>query len=297
MPTSIAFVGLGIMGRPMASRLMEAGHSLRVHARRHESMAPLEEQGAQACTSPSAAADGAQVIFVMVADTADVEAVILGDRGVLAGASPGAVVVDMSTISPSATRAMARRLAEHDLTLLDAPVSGGEAGARDGTLSIMVGGPGEALQQVRPLLEILGRQIVHIGDHGAGQVAKACNQLLVGQTIAAVAEALLLARGAGVDPHKVREALLGGMAYSRILENHGQRMLSRDFQPGFKSRLHRKDLRIALETAAEHGLALPGTALASQYLNALQGQDRGEQDSAAVVTLLEALNDLALESD
>jgi 2-hydroxy-3-oxopropionate reductase len=232
-------------------------------------------------------AQHAAVTFTMVSDTPDVEQVILGAEGILKGANPGAVVVDMSTISPAATRALASTLQENGIAMLDAPVSGGERGAREGMLSIMVGGDEAVFQRVLPLFQALGRNIVHVGGHGAGQVAKACNQVLVAQTIAAVSEALILARAAGVDPAKVRQALLGGFAYSKVLEVHGQRMLERDFAPGFKAKLHQKDMRIALETALERGASLPGTALVAQYLNALLGAGKGELDSSALVTILE----------
>lgn len=295
MTDQIGFIGLGIMGRPMALRLLAAGHRLAVHARRREAMAALVEAGASACDSPAAVARGSDVVFTMVGDTTDVEQVILGaepgdNDAVIAGLRPGSVVVDMSTISPSATRAIAARLAEVGTTMLDAPVSGGDIGARDGTLSIMVGGPAASFERVRALLEVMGRQILHIGGHGAGQVCKACNQIVVGQTIAGVGEALLLAEAAGVDGARVREALLGGFAASRILEVHGQRMLDDNYQPGFKASLHQKDMRIVQETAHELGLGLPGAALVAQLLNALLGQGGGELDSAALHLAQRRLN-------
>ncbi len=279
---NIAFIGLGIMGRPMALNLLHAGHSLFVHARRAESMAPLIEAGALGCPSPAEAARQAEVVFTMVSDTPDVEQVILGEAGVIAGAAPGTLVVDMSTISPSATRALAARLAGQGLDMLDAPVSGGEAGAIAGTLSIMIGGSAAALARARPLLEVLGRNLVHVGDSGAGQVAKACNQVVIGQTLVGVGEAFLLAQAAGVDPARVREALLGGFANSRVLEVHGQRLLDGNFAPGFKARLHQKDMGIVLDAARELGVALPGAAQFAQLLNALMGQGLGELDSSAV---------------
>jgi len=282
MAETLGFIGLGIMGRPMALNLVRAGHGLVVHARRAESMAPLAEAGAVTCASPADVARQAEVIFTMVADTPDVEQVILGPNGIIEGIRPGSVVVDMSTISPSATRAMAARLRAAGAEMLDAPVSGGDIGARDGTLSIMVGGEPAAFERVRPLFEVMGRNVVHIGNSGAGQVCKACNQVVVAQTIAGIGEALLLAEASGVDGARVREALLGGFAGSRILEVHGRRMLEGDYSPGFKASLHQKDMRIVLETAQELGLALPGAALVTQTLNALVGQGLGELDSAAV---------------
>jgi 2-hydroxy-3-oxopropionate reductase len=285
MADSIGFIGLGIMGRPMAMNLVAAGHRLAVYARRREAARALADAGAEVCESPAAVARKSGVVFTMLSDTPDVEQVVLGtgaedSRPVIAGASPGSVVVDMSTISPSATRRIAARLAAAGVDMLDAPVSGGDIGARDGTLSIMVGGQAAIFERVRPLLELMGRHIVHIGDHGAGQVCKACNQIVVGQTIAGVGEALLLAEAAGVDGARVREALLGGFAGSRILEVHGQRMLDGNYTPGFKAALHQKDMRIVQETAHELGLGLPGAALVAQLLNALVGSGDGGGDGA-----------------
>ena len=287
---NIAFIGLGIMGRPMALNLHRAGHRVFVHGRRPESMAPLMQAGCTACTSAAEAAAQAEVIFTMVSDTPDVEQVLFGAAGVVHGAKPGAVVVDMSTISPGATRRFAEDLAARGLAMLDAPVSGGDVGAINGTLSIMVGGKPEIFERVQPLFAVLGKNIVHVGDHGAGQVAKACNQIVVALTIEAVAEALTFARQNDVDPAKVRAALLGGFAASRILEVHGQRMLDDNYQPGFKTKLHQKDLNIVLQSAYELGLALPGTALAMQHLNALLGAGEGELDSAAIMKVVQRMS-------
>jgi len=284
---NIGFIGLGIMGRPMALHLIEGGHSLRVYARRRESMAPLTEAGATACDSPTEAAQGSDVVFTIVSDTPDVEHVVLGQGGVIAGAASGSVVVDMSTISPVATRLIAGKLAERGVEMLDAPVSGGDIGAVNATLSIMVGGKPEVFARIKPLFELMGKNIVHIGANGAGQVAKACNQIVGAVALEAVAEAMTLARKNGVDPAKVREAMLGGYAWSRVLEVHGGRMVSRNFNPGFKAKLHRKDLRIAVETAAQLDIGLPQTALIAQHLNALVGMGLGEEDSAAVVKVIE----------
>ena len=223
-------------------------------------------------------------------DTSDVEEVLFGTGGVIEGVREGAVVVDMSTISPSTTRDMARRLSALGVAMLDAPVSGGEQGAIAGTLSIMVGGEGPIFERVLPLFQVLGKNIVHVGEAGAGQVCKACNQVVVGATIAGVAEAILLAHASGVDPARMREALLGGFAGSRILEVHGRRMIEGDFEPGFKSRLHQKDMGIVLAAAQEMGLALPAAAQVAQYLNALVGQGLGEQDSAAIFRVLAAMS-------
>jgi 2-hydroxy-3-oxopropionate reductase len=291
----LGFVGLGIMGRPMASNLKRTGHELFVHARRAESMEPLIAAGAIACASPAEVARQVDVVFTMVADTPDVEQVIMGPDGVLEGLRAGSVVVDMSTISPAATRGMAARLREQGAEMLDAPVSGGEAGAIEGVLSIMVGGTDAAFQRVLPLFEVMGRNIVHVGENGAGQVCKACNQIAISQTMAGVAEAILMARASGVDPEKVRAALLGGSANSKVLEIHGKRMIDADYAPGFKAGLHQKDLRIVLEAAYELGIALPGTAMVSQYLNALVGRGLGDLDSSAVLRVLEGVGSPAPE--
>jgi len=226
-------------------------------------------------------------VFTNVSDTPDVEEVVLGPAGVVHGARPGMVVVDNSTISPSVTRRIAEILRAKGVEMLDAPVSGGQQGAIDGTLSVMVGGTAATFERALPLLRSIGRNIVHVGDSGAGQVAKACNQVVIAQTVAAIAEGLLLATAAGVDPAKVREALLGGFAASRALEVHGQRMLDRNYAPGFVARLHQKDMRIVLETAQELGLPLPGAERVTQYIDALVGRGDGELDSAALATVLE----------
>lgn len=288
----LGYIGLGIMGRPVALNLLRAGYPLFVWARRPERLEPILQAGGQSCDSPQAVAERAEVVFTNLSDTPDVEAVVLGRQGLLAGVQPGALVVDMSTISPSATRAMAARLRERGAELLDAPVSGGEQGAIAGTLSFMVGGTREAFERVRPLLEVVGKNIVHCGESGAGQITKACNQVVIAQTLAGVAEAFVLARAAGVDPAGVREALLGGFASSRVLETHGLRMLEGNYRPGFKARLHQKDMHIVLETARELGIALPGAALTTQYVNALVGAGMGELDSSALYRILARLSGL-----
>ncbi len=281
----LGYIGLGIMGRPMATHLIQAGYPLYVWARREETIAPLVAIGATACDSAAAVAQHADIVFTNVSDTQDVEQVVLGDRGILEGANPGCIVIDNSTISPKATRAIAERLRQRDIDMLDAPVSGGEQGAIAGTLSIMVGGRAEVFERALPFLKLIGKNIVHVGHHGAGQVAKTCNQVVVAMTIAAVGEAMVVAEASGVDPAKVREALMGGFANSKILEVHGQRMLDNNFAPGFKAKLHRKDMGIALQTAAELGIALPGAALVAQLINALVGHGGGELDSSAIVKM------------
>lgn len=294
MSLQLGFIGLGIMGKPMALNLCRAGYALNVHARRAEMMQPLVEVGAIACDSPRTVAERSDIIFTIVSDTPDVEQVILGDNGIIHGAKADSLVIDMSSISALTTRTIAQSLAAKNIEMLDAPVSGGDKGAIAGTLSIMVGGKVEQFQRALPLLEVMGKNIVHIGDNGAGQIAKTCNQVLITQTIVAVGEALLLAKAAGVDPANVRQALLGGFANSRILDLHGQRMLDHAFEPGFKLKLHQKDMRIAMQTIQELGLSMQGTALASQYLNVLVGAEQGELDSAALVLAQERINDISL---
>ncbi|KPK40909.1 MAG: 2-hydroxy-3-oxopropionate reductase [Gammaproteobacteria bacterium SG8_47] len=293
----IGFIGLGIMGRPMALNLISAGYPLWVYARRRASLAPLLEAGAVACPSPKSLASEVDVVITIVSDTPDVEQVILGPDGVVAGAQPQSLVIDMSTISPVATRRIAAALGEHDIEMLDAPVSGGEQGAIDAALSIMVGGNVHAFERAQAIFATLGKRVVHIGDHGSGQIAKSCNQLVIAQTLTAVGEAFLLAKRNGADPAKVREVLLGGLAASRVLEVHGQRALRGDFHPGFKASLHSKDLRIVLESASASGLALPATALAAQYMSALVAEGHGDLDSAALVSVLEKLSGTVLRDD
>jgi len=292
---TVGYIGLGIMGRPAALNLLKAGYQVNVYARRAESMQPLTEAGATACESPADVAAKSDIIFTNVSDTPDVEQVILGANGVIEGVRKGSVVVDMSTIAASATRDMAAQLKAKGADMLDAPVSGGEKGAIDGTLSIMVGGDENVFDRVKPLFEVMGKNIVLIGGNGAGQVAKACNQVVIAQAISAIGEAFLLARKSGVDPYKVREALLGGFAGSRALESHGLRMLDRNFAPGFKAKLHHKDMRIVLDEAQKLGLALPGAAMVTQSLNALMGADMGEDDSISIYRLQEQVNSMPTE--
>lgn len=286
----IGFVGLGIMGRPMALNLLKGGHALTVWARRPASMQPLLDAGALAADSPAEAARGADLVISMVADAPDVAEVMLGERGVVHGAAPGLVAIDMSTILPAAARDIGAGLAAAGVDFLDAPVSGGEVGAIAGTLSIMVGGSAAAFATARPAFECMGRNIVHVGDSGAGQVAKAANQIVTGVGVLTVAEALNFAARNGVDPARVREALLGGFAYSKILENHGQRMLDRNFKPGFKSWMHQKDMNIVMQSAHALGLCLPASAAAAQMFNAMVGAGLGEEDSIAMLKLLERLS-------
>lgn len=287
--TTIGFIGLGIMGRPMALNLLKAGYRLRVHNRSRAPVEALAERGAIATSSPKEAATGADVVITMLPDSPDVQQVVTGPSGVREGLAAGGVLIDMSTISPMVTRELAAELGRQGIHMLDAPVSGGERGAIEGTLSIMVGGAPEVFEACRPIFEAMGRNIVYIGESGAGQVAKACNQVVVGITIQAVSEALNLAARAGVDPGRVREALLGGFAGSRILEVHGQRMLERNFRPGFKARLHRKDLGIALSTGRALGVPLVATALVDQLLGTLVARGRGDWDHSALFALADEM--------
>ena len=287
---NVGFVGLGIMGCPMARNLLKQGHALTVWSRRAASMQPLLDAGARGASSPAEVASAADVVISMVPDAPDVREVMLGAQGIARGARPGLVAVDMSTILPAAAREIAADLQALGIAFLDAPVSGGEGGAIAGTLTIMVGGSEAAMARVRPLFECMGKTIVHIGDSGAGQVAKATNQIITGVGVLTVAEALNFARRNGVDPAKVREALMGGAANSRILENHGQRMLDRNFNPGFKSWMHQKDMNIVLQTAHRLGVCLPASAAAAQMFNAMVGAGLGEEDSVAMIKLLEQLS-------
>ncbi len=289
----VGFIGLGLMGRPLARHLAAAGHSLHLWARRPETLAAFDDLAVTRHATPAAVAGSAEIVITMVADAPDVEAVALGENGIAAGARRGLIHVDMSTIAPAAAQRIGARLEAQGIEFLDAPVSGGEVGAINATLTIMVGGKSEIFERVKPLFEKMGKSITLIGGTGAGQVAKACNQILTGVGVAAVAEALNFATKSGVDAAKVREALLGGFAYSRILENHGQRMLDRNFKPGFKSWMHQKDLRIVMEEAHRLGLALPSSAATAQMFNAMVGSGLGDEDSIAMLKLLERMSNPA----
>ena len=298
----IGFIGLGLMGRPMAGHLLRAGHELHLWARRPEALDAWRGKAFVTLhDSAAAVARHADLVVTVVADAPDVEQVTLGAQGLADGATErkgaGLIVIDMSTIAPAAARSIGERLAARGIDFLDAPVSGGEVGAINATLTIMAGGKPEVFERARPVLDCLGRTVTLIGPCGAGQVAKACNQILTGIGVAAVAEALNFARASGVDPARVREALLGGFASSRILENHGQRMLARNFAPGFKAWMHQKDLRIVMEEAQRMGLVLPGAAVTTQMFNALVGGGGGEEDSIAMLKLLERLSGMAPSED
>jgi len=283
----VGFIGLGIMGKPMARNLLAAGFDLTVHSRGPGPVGELVAAGARRASGPAEVAAASDITITMLPDTPDVEQVLVGDGGVLSAVAPGSLVVDMSSIDPGPTRILAEAFAARDVAMLDAPVSGGERGAIDAALSIMIGGDEGAVRRAMQVFETLGKNIVHIGPSGAGQVAKACNQLVVAATIEAVAEALLLAERSGVDAAKVREALLGGFAGSKILEVHGQRMLDRTFDPGFRIRLHRKDARIVEEAAAATGTPMPAfAAVAAQLQRAVDAGD-GDLDHSGLFVELE----------
>ncbi len=285
---NIGFIGLGVMGRPMAEHLIKAGHRVRLASR--SGVPPgMVEGDVVACASAAEAAQDADIIITMVPDTPDVEAVLFGEAGVCDTAKPGSVVVDMSSISPLASKQFAARLGEHGIGCLDAPVSGGEVGAKAGSLTIMVGGPADLFERVKPLFELMGRNINRVGDHGAGQTTKVANQIIVALTIEAVSEALVFASRAGADPARVREALLGGFANSRVLEVHGERMIKRNFTPGFRVELHQKDLNLALENARLLGVSLPATALARSLFSACEAHGGGRDDHSSMVRALELL--------
>src|SRR4051812_42542019 len=284
----VGFIGLGIMGRPMAGHLLRGGHTLHIHSR-GTPPPDLIEAGAVACTSPRDVAERSDVVITMLPDTPDVEAVVFGAHGIAEGLNPGKILIDMSSTSPLGTKPSARRLAGKGCEWLDAPVSGGDVGARNATLSIMVGGSAAAFDRVRPVLELMGKNITLVGGPGDGQTAKVANQIIVALTIEAVAEALLFASKAGADPARVRHALMGGFASSRILEVHGERMVARTFDPGFRIELHQKDLNLALTTARALGVSLPNTATAQELFNACSAHGGRAWDHSAMVRALEKL--------
>ena len=286
----LGFIGLGIMGAPMAGHLIKAGHQLSVftHGKLHPDIAA---SSATACPSAKAVAQSADIVFIMVPDTPDVAAVLFGENGVAAGLSAGKTVVDMSSISPIETKQFAQKINALGCDYLDAPVSGGEVGAKAASLTIMVGGPQAAFDRVKPLFERMGKHITLVGGNGDGQTTKVANQIIVALNIAAVGEALLFASRAGADPAKVRQALMGGFASSRILEVHGERMIQRTFAPGFRIRLHQKDLALALQGARELGVALPQTAGAAQLMQACAAHGLADMDHSALVRALELMAD------
>lgn len=292
LPDTVGFIGLGLMGRPMASNLVDAGTTVVAHSRSQRPVDELVAAGARRGESPRDVAEQAEVTILMLPDDEVVGEVVEGPDGVLAGAGPGHLLIDMSTVSPALERRLASLAAEKGIEMLDAPVSGGDVGARDGSLSIMVGGTDEALERARPVLEILGKTIVHVGASGSGQVVKACNQIVVALTIEALSEALVLgAKAGGIPPERILEVLSGGLAASRVIELRGPNMLSRGFEPGFTLDLHHKDLGIALETARASGVSLPATALVDQMMTSLRQLGHGDKDHSVLLTHLEGLAD------
>lgn len=287
--SKIGFIGLGIMGRPMAGHLLDAGHEVVTVEHTRPLPRELADKGAQVLANPRAVTEAAEVIITIVPDTPDVEQVLFGENGVIEGLKPGTLVIDMSSIAPLATQAFAKRIHEAGGEYVDAPVSGGEGGAINAALTIMVGATEEGFERARPILEVMGKTITHIGGHGDGQTCKVANQIVVALTIEAVAEGLLFASKAGADVAKVREALLGGLAQSKILDVHGERMIKRTFEPGFRVRLHQKDLNLALEGARSLNLALPGTASAQQLFQACVAQGGEDWDHAGILRALESL--------
>ncbi|WP_272977036.1 2-hydroxy-3-oxopropionate reductase [Deinococcus geothermalis] len=281
----IGLIGLGIMGLPMARNLMKAGYSLTVNNRSPEPEQALAAEGAQVARTAREVAERSDIVITMLPDSPQVEEVVLGENGVAEGLRAGSLYIDMSSVAPSTARKVAEALQAQGADALDAPVSGGQVGAEQGTLSIMVGGSEAAFERARPVFEAVGKNIVYIGGPGAGQVTKICNQIVVALTIQAVAEALTLARKSGVDAAKVREALLGGFAQSRILDLHGQRILDGNFQPGFRIHLHRKDLRLALEAGREQAVPLPATANVAELMNAMIAQGLGDLDHSGLAAL------------
>ncbi len=285
---NIGFIGLGVMGRPMAEHLIDAGHTLHL-SRVKENSQKLVARGGKSAASAKAVAEASDIVILMLPDTPDVEAVLFGPDGVASGLTEGKLVIDMSSISPVATKVFARRIEALGCDYLDAPVSGGEVGAKAASLTIMVGGQQHVFERARPLFEKMGKNITLIGGVGDGQTAKVANQIIVGLTIEAVAEALLFARSAGADPAKVRSALMGGFASSRILEVHGERMVTEAFEPGFRIRLHRKDMTLAVDAARALDLSLPNTAATQQLMNAAIANGDGERDHSALIRTLDLL--------
>ena len=287
MNERVGFVGLGIMGRPMARNLLRAGYDLLVFNRSPGKAEELASEGAEVATSPAEVARESAVVITMLPGPPEVEAVVAGEDGLLAGAREGSLLVDMSTSSPILARELAREARRRGVGMLDAPVSGGDVGAEEGTLSIMAGGSRGDFERARPLFEAMGETIVRVGEAGAGQVTKACNQIVVALVIEAVSEALVLGSEAGVEPEKILAVLSGGLAANKVIEVKREKFLSREFSPGGKVEFHHKDLGIALATAREHGVALPATALVEEMFAALKAKGRGGWDHSALITLLE----------
>jgi 2-hydroxy-3-oxopropionate reductase len=294
MAQPIGFIGLGLMGRPMALNLRNKGFEVVVHNRSRPAVEALVAAGAKAAASPAEVARSAKVIVTMLPDGPDVEKVLEGEAGVFAAMSRDTVIVDSSTIAPATARRLAARARELGASMLDAPVSGGEIGAIDGTLTFMVGGEAAALESVRDVLSAMGKpeRIVHVGESGAGQICKVCNQIVLGGTMSAVAEAIALSRKAGVDPMQVRAALMGGFAQSRVLEVHGERMITGNWKPGFKAKLYKKDFGIAMNTLSEYGVSAAASAVVNQTVNAQIAAGEGEEDYSGLAKVIFRLANL-----
>ena len=286
---TIGFIGLGVMGKPMARNLLHAGFPLVAHNRSRGAVDELAAEGARAAASPKNVAAQSDIVITMLPDSPDIELVVAGNDGVFDGARRGMLLIDMGTSSPVLARKLARDAEVRGIDMLDAPVSGGDVGAINATLSIMVGGKASAFNRALPIFQALGKNIVHVGDAGAGQITKAANQIVVGVTIEAISEALVLAAKAGVDPVKVRQALLGGFAQSRVLEVHGQRILDRNFKPGARVKTHHKDLQIALALGSEYAVPLPVTARVDEMFNTLLAAGQGDLDHSSLVTVIERM--------
>jgi 2-hydroxy-3-oxopropionate reductase len=292
---TVGYIGLGLMGKSIARNIHKAGFPLVVHNRSHAAMDELVAEGARPAGSPAEVAAQVDVVFTNLPDTPDVQKVVLGEQGILAGARAGLIYVDNSTIKPAAARSLAVQLAEHGVLSLDAPVSGGDIGARNGTLAIMVGGPAEALEKVRPVFQAMGKTITHVGEAGAGQVAKAANQIMVAAQMVAMGELLIFSQKAGVDPQKVIEAIKGGAAQCWTLDVKPPRLFAGNRTPGFKAHMQAKDLNIILETAREYGIPLPSAAVDAQLYNAMLQNGMGELDNSAVIGMIEALAGVELK--
>ena len=285
----VGYIGLGLMGKSIARNILKAGFPLIIHNRSRGAVNELAAEGAQTASSPAEVAAQVDVVFTNLPDTPDVEKVVLGENGIASGAHPGLIWVDNSTIKPAAARSLAAKLAGKGVLALDAPVSGGDAGARNATLAIMVGGPADALDKVRPVFQAIGKTVTHVGEAGAGQVAKAANQIMVAAQMVAMGELLIFSQKAGVDPHKVVEAIKGGAAQCWTLDVKPPRLFAGNRAPGFKSHMMAKDLNIILETAREYGIPLPSAAVDAQLYNAMLQNGMGELDNSAVVGMIEEL--------
>ena len=290
MAENVGFIGLGIMGKPMAQNLMEAGYGLTVHNRSPEKAEELGKEGASVAANPTEVAEKSDIIVTMLPDSPDVRNVVVGEKGVLEGLGEGSLLVDMSTISPVVTEELAEKVKERGASMLDAPVSGGDVGAIEGTLSIMVGGSEEDFERAKPLFDVMGSTVTHVGPTGAGQVTKAANQVVVALTIEAVSEALVLGSKGGVAPEKILDVLSGGLASNKVMEVKREKFLSHEFDPGFRSELHHKDLGIALAAGREYGVVLPVTAIVDQMLLAMKRKGWGGEDHSALLRVIEDLS-------